>query len=1047
MRKKQRNQILILILILGVAVFYLVSTDKINLGTFTIPPTASPIQPFPLTLTGSDASSYTCEADYCLVSGTMTLTSPTPTDVVVFRYHGSYSGNVFIDTSGDLILEQCTPQSTGQKRPGGTRLPFNTPGQGYAIFLESTGTFIYQSSSPEGQTTPYYKYACEGGGSGSDFSPTPTGSCPSSLEMCVQEPLYQGDFNFCPLGDTFYPYCDGTSQLAPVPATAIGGQSYSTSEIELTKGGALKTITFDPKNADGSQVTSKLLTIKQFDSSTCLGAIESEQACDNNPDNPAKHCSNPQLTCPSGTTLYDPDEDTVSCSNPFRGYPKDHRFSSGEPICHVGVHSYYSPCTEPLTDYTRYTKCTGTKYIDGVSCGDWGTSQFTAPEGKECFLIIGGDISDQHAPGGAYQPGDLKCPTCDGVPCVSCVIGTKEGVDGTPYYQKCVYADGCHNDWQQVSCNSPKVWNTEEGDCICPTEDSCSNPSQKVCDGTRSYKSCVPTGSGCYAWSDSSTTCTGEFYCQDKHSSEEEYDSCNCIPPGANKCVSGTIQCINSTSYKKCEIQAPSSQCLDYRGSYSDFDTGLYRCIGSQIIPREDVGCAYETNPSSELCSTDVDSRQTILESCNEGQNECQPTVDSYSATASDTTKCVGNSVYFAKKYTATRYTASGEESTTVDIYRWELKTDAEGSIQGTCPTEYICIKPPSPSEPAYCGLVARYIGIITPSEIGIGDLINGVRIELTSEVPSRANKPIKLELLDTEGSPVLDSYSVPVQKITLTDSQGKVTINLNYAHPRSEELVLKVTASGSDGQFIGSPYVATKPLTIKNKMALVLTCPTNAFIEKPVLCFWTSIPSTNQYTISLLQGTSPLSYNLPTTTSLEFIPLSIDTIKLSVTANLEGYLSSEKNTTIYPQPTDIILNFLINNKDIAEYPNGVASGSAYQFGLGIKETNGDYSTTVQAVSGQIQIPSGTWTTLLFTKQGTNWVTSYNLEQAGQAYPIRGEVLFTDRSNEPFAYTISTASSKTEDWWSLYMPYLIGGGIFALVLVIFLSIMALRKKR
>jgi len=340
----------------------------------------------------------------------------------------------------------------------------------------------------------------------------------------------------------------------------------------------------------------------------------------------------------------------------------------------------------------------------------------------------------------------------------------------------------------------------------------------------------------------------------------------------------------------------------------------------------------------------------------------------------------------------------------------------------------------------AQCIKTYQNVGILGKSEFGIGEKIS-FTVDVTKNVGDNSNIGVIARLLE-------NNVEITGTRVnTITDSIGKAIINMDYSHPRSGQITIDVIVGDPNGK----NFKTQKVISIKKTLVVKLNCPPPHFVNRKVICTWktedaeTGAVIITQPKISVLQGIEPLDY-YPTATSIEFTPTIISSINVKLTAEKEGYISGEETANIYPQQTTTSINFLLDNKDISTYSTGINKGT-YQLSLSVDESG--VPSNVQIISAKMRTPSSQEVNLIFNKQGNSWIATYNLEQAGQTYKLFGDVIFTDISkpNEPFEYSLTTSQSKTEDWWSLYMPYIIGGIIGLVLLIIFIVVIIVVRKR
>ena len=475
--------------------------------------------------------------------------------------------------------------------------------------------------------------------------------------------IYEADFNFCP--DPNFPFCTGTKNT-------VKSQGFQyTDEYKLNRGG---TVTFEPKNDDGSDVTTKFIRVKSYDCS-CLPAVNDGTACGTG-----------QLMCKPFVQTFrrnhvntaEQDCEDSGCSNCIY----EGRIRGG--ICD----SYYPNCHQyKCEDYIKYQKCDSTQQIGQATCNDWGT-EGTCPTGQQCFVDATGEVGE--------GVGGCRCPADP------CILGEKRAI-GTNIYQECTTVGNCL-DWSSDKyCLQDLVFDPITGDCVCDPAFSC-NPTEAECIGNQIRK-CEPNfigGKTCYQWGDTEL-CSGELNCWNRNNLILD-DVCSC--ESVDSCELGTIDCTSSTTYDVCTKDStnPSDSCLMMR-DLGNTVGAFEECRNNEIIRRADIGCAYGT-PGFE-CDT------INFEVCVD--NTCLCLQDGNTATSTDyinlQTRCSNNLVQDIKKYE--------------NCYRWETKEECTG--------DFTCVET---SGQASCKPGFQFVGIILEDTYGINQLINNVKIIATNEIP-----------------------------------------------------------------------------------------------------------------------------------------------------------------------------------------------------------------------------------------------------------------------------------------------------------------------
>jgi len=540
-----------------------------------------------------DGNRFTCDVDECIVSGSMEVNKALKERRVVFRTNTDFSSEetscrfykdkwIAIDIDGDGFLEKyeqlgCTTTSSCPS---------------FEIIHKVNGDIL---TLPNGDFLKFRKtrnlvYICNGDGAGYstfedsasseiDVTPTPKEPYTSNNQEVSGEDanIFLATFNFCPSGVPSFPFCSGNKNIVE----SNNPQTYFTDEFKLLIG---QSITFEPKNDDRSEIIKRTIRVKKYDLS-CIPAIEQGTACESG-----------KIKCVG--------KECTKCLNP--------KYGGTPPNCWYG-------CAEYSTN--KYLKCDATQQIGQSICGAFGTTEFLAPLGQECFLLDSdGKITNQHGKG----IGGLACP---GDPCA---LGEKKGITGTQDYEECILVGTC-NKFSSKFCPEGLVYNDIFKDCIFPEEDSC-NPQEAQCTGLNTIRKCERVTIGekvGYQWAKTIESCPGELGCKDN---EGDFDTCSCEE--LNVCSLGDIQCIDNKRYRECSKDPNNvNSCFVFR-DLGSIVGDLKECINNEIKLKPGCQSGETICTNEQDCINNVCVCKTSGDFCNAG----------------DSSKCVGDNLKSCQK-------------------------------------------------------------------------------------------------------------------------------------------------------------------------------------------------------------------------------------------------------------------------------------------------------------------------------------------------------------------------------------------------------------
>ncbi|MEM3075080.1 MAG: hypothetical protein QW727_04025 [Candidatus Pacearchaeota archaeon] len=1036
MKYKKNSLIIFLSIILFLIIFFYFK-GYYNMPNFpfaiTVTPTAGgqfiknsedPNSPYTKILS---TNSYRCDADECIVSGSMTVNKPIGDNIVNFRgttNYLSFDASVAFAIPGtstlqsyQLVSSTISPISNNNCGQTKSSFLFSLPNPYVEVHYLNGKLFLCAITSTGTLGARYFNI----GGNANTNNQLQTGEqCNQGLIHCDSNLVYSANFNFCP-NDINFPFCSNSPSNFVLSTTP--NITYFTDEKRILRGDV---VTFNPKNKDLSDVTNRYIRTRNYDL-TCNKLLIS-------PTNPnGETCITNQIKCVINPNSGNCQSGYTKYTSGYTVCPYGSEIGSGEatltnPICKESGWSQISNgglCKKVIpNDFTKYQKCDSTKTISnplgGSSiCNVFGTTQYTAPTGQECFLLDSNyKLTQNHGTG----LGALACPTSQ------CYLGQKEKISENTY-RECITSGLCLVWSSEKYCPTGLVFNIVTNSCELPSEGTCS-PGQQQCisDGTKQILKCVQvtiSGKTGYRFSSTPDSCPGDTLCKLTNDGINYNDICSCDK--VNTCKEGEIQCITSTTYKVCAKDPKDiNSCLAFRdlgAKVSQYE----QCVGNKIIPRTDIGCSFSSTPEF-ACSQEKDKNGILIEQCI--QNQCQITQDLFTATESDflnqATRCLSsNTVQKVSKYI-------GKE---IISYRWENDNSTQNSENGICLQDYLCAQ--SSINKAECIPSGKFISIISNSSFGINKPISNIQVILSSDVPNKANKPILARILE-------NNVEIAGTRInTFTDSTGKVTLNFKYSHPRTADLVIEVIAGDPNGE----NFKQSKPIKISQTLDLLLNCPTQAFVGKEVICTWkilnldtNNLESVSDLKIIIKQGINDVSYTPLSQTSLSFKSNIPGGVLVKIEVNKGGFIGDSEELLVTLQDVSQVQFFEIDNKDISTYTGLGVSVGTHQINVKIKNSAGDYED-VQSVTGVLRTPSGEEVPLTFTKTSQGiFVSSYNFQQAGTTYTFKGFAVFSDitKPQLQFEYPITTLASYTEK--EKTNTYLIITIISAIIVIVFIII-------
>lgn len=692
-------------------------------------------------------------------------------------------------------------------------------------------------------------------------------------------------------------------------------------------------------------------------------------------------------------------------------YNVDNENQGGVGLDICGNGGYYVDvyfCENGRTDPSYYQKCDGTTEIElGVYCNDWGNEvKCTSPKVCKPFL---GSL-------GTEGIGECICETssCDGHD----TGWLKAATNPTQYYE-CITSGGCPV-WSTTAKTCPNsaylVFDEGEQDCVCDISYECPEAYYRRCASSSTLEECkirtlnnLGGSITCTYWDSDSSPPTGKE-CQDDNQGNADWVCVNepcdsvlqkqCVDNELTECVRLASGCLSLQS-----LGTKTRCCI----TQDDCDAG-YECLNNNC------------EPITGFCN--LDSECTFGQECIE--NKCQWPVTGEFCTqaeaATGETSCINNNRHICK-------------SQIDGSYKWELLEE--------CGIQMICVK----ESPAVCKPMYDYVGVLPPEgnefEWGIGEDINGIVIDVTSNIGDNSDIEVETYLKDSSGA-------VLAQLPTATNNEGKAPIDFDYAHPKSEILTVEVYVG--DCPEGDDCYFTSQDIEILKKLELKLNCPIQVYLGQKAECeFKTEDFETNALLTpdstekSVIQGSINLGYDTISSTKFSFTTHIMGAVNVKVTVTKSGYLPDTEELLVQPVSVERDFVFEVDNRNFFEYgTDGIKTGTK-ELVLEVMEAGQPISEVVQ-IQATMRSPTGQVTTLNFKPVGDGiYRTTYNFQEAGDTYVFKGTLMFTTvgKDNIPFEYMIPTTGEQPPE--KKYTLIIIAVVVVFLIIIIALAVILSKK--
>lgn len=349
-----------------------------------------------------------------------------------------------------------------------------------------------------------------------------------------------------------------------------------------------------------------------------------------------------------------------------------------------------------------------------------------------------------------------------------------------------------------------------------------------------------------------------------------------------------------------------------------------------------------------------------------------------------------------------------------------------------------------------------------TNCEFRIGEELKNISIIFKSQEDLGNNVLVRVLLckdLDCSGSKRLTQKDIQASKFNDNYIATLCSVSSNC---------LDISKLTSSGDYYIKSYIDPNDLNIKverkiyikKTLEVELNCPLSGVINREISCDFGVEDIDNQgvplstYTAEAIvtQGDTviPSIIVLGARGTITFTTQNIGNVDVKLIVDKTDYLTTEETAYIDVQHPTNTNTLLIDNKNLIDY-----SGSGIEKGIRqiqIKVEKSGTPLELNSVVADMINPSGLKTTLTFTRVNDNtFKTTYNFEEEGKTYTLRGQAIPEDVGESPMnlEYGILVAGAVTQDSRSS-IAWILGGsigGVVVFVIIIVVIILIVRKGR
>ena len=342
----------------------------------------------------------------------------------------------------------------------------------------------------------------------------------------------------------------------------------------------------------------------------------------------------------------------------------------------------------------------------------------------------------------------------------------------------------------------------------------------------------------------------------------------------------------------------------------------------------------------------------------------------------------------------------------------------------------------------ANCESKFENVAINTKEGYPIGEPIGDIKIQVVGNVP--LNLPYDAFLYkETVNSSFVDSNRNGRM------AGGNATLSFTYT-PMAEGKLIIVLIAGEDGEIREE-----KEIIIGKTFDLKLFCPiANNFIGSPITCTWTPTDAQSNQLIQIQTPIPTVTQGITTipaeirSGSLSFTTTTIGSVTVKLEASAEGYLDDVDEIIIQIGAATYKDELLVDNQNYFLLAGSGIDTGTHSFVL--KITKGNMQADVQRIDAAITTPSGEVVPLNFIEASDGWRSTFNFEQPGQKYVLRGNIEFSDTTvaTLPFNYDLLTLSAQSEKEKSVISSVIIWVSVaVGAIIIIFVVIGLLRRRK
>jgi hypothetical protein len=351
---------------------------------------------------------------------------------------------------------------------------------------------------------------------------------------------------------------------------------------------------------------------------------------------------------------------------------------------------------------------------------------------------------------------------------------------------------------------------------------------------------------------------------------------------------------------------------------------------------------------------------------------------------------------------------------------------------------------------PAACQYPYNEIVVLPKTAYAVGEAINGVNVVVTT-TNFQGKQLFVSGVLKGETDIRIDTW---------TTSDGKGVLNFGNASgiSRTGDFTIVTQVCDKAPAYGATPICQYKnaTVTVKKTLDVRLNAPFSSIVGRVCSVTYQVVDKetggaapVSSKTFVVSQGANTVDYEPDGTTGIKFTPTAVGNVRVSLTAEGEGYISDSAEKLITIENPTRTTAVRVDSKPVSEVTGQMATG---QHTLTIKVDKSGEVLEIYKPQVKMETPSGDVVELNWVESSDHsWKATYNFIDSGKVYAVEGTIAFKalDEAGETISYTIATmgaASGTPSTPGGVALVWIIVAGVGVLMVIGIVVAVAKRRR-